>query len=295
MKHGSEYAKRVRRLYYQLIRKFGRPAEGEPTDPIEQLVLSILSLCTSTSKAKVVYRKLLREMVDLNELRVTPTTELVHIFGSGFPLARQKAQCVIDSLNAIRRRQDALDLSFLKQRGRREARDYLESLEGVDRSVAARVLLYSLGGHAIPVDNLTLYILRKEEIVDTNADAAEVQGFLERHISAKNAKAFTELLDRYVSAKGAHVPVNQLSEMLAPEPPPVQEVVLAGNRPETSSGKKVSDSEKTSKKSVSAKSKPAPKDARKKNGAAESKSARSVSKAKKTPIKSSKRTPRKAK
>ena len=72
MKHGSEYAKRVKRLFQQLIRKFGRPAETEPTDPIEQLILGILSLCTSATKAKVVYRRLRQHMVDLNELRVTP-------------------------------------------------------------------------------------------------------------------------------------------------------------------------------------------------------------------------------
>ena len=221
MKHGSEYAKRIKRLFHQLARKFGKPAATEPPDPTEQLIVGILSACTSSTKAHAIFRKLRQEMVDLNELRVTPPTELATLIGDGLPLALNKARRVVDALNDIRRRQDTLDLGFLKQRGRREAREYLESLEGVDRSAAASVVLYSLGGHAIPVDELTLYVLRKEELVDPSADAAEVQGFLERHISASDARVFAILLSRHVSSRASRVPIEEFIEPApAPQPTP---------------------------------------------------------------------------
>jgi endonuclease III len=220
MKHGSEYAKRVKRLYNQMVRKVGKPAEMEAVDPIEQLIIGILSACASHSKAHSVFRRLQQQMVDLNELRVTPPMELAEAIGDALPLAKEKAHRIVDALNAIRKRQDSLDLSFLKQRGRREAREYLESLEGVNSAAAASVLLYSLGGHAIPVDDLTLYVLQKEEIVDPKADAAEVQSFLERHVSANQAQPFSELLSRYVVAKGARVEIEKLAEVLRPPPPP---------------------------------------------------------------------------
>lgn len=225
MKRGSEYAKRVKRLFQRLVRKYGKPTAAEPTEPLEQMLVSILASCATATKARAVFKKLRQQMVDLNELRVTPPMELAESIGDGVPLAREKAQRIVDVLNDVRRRQDTLDLVFLTQRGRREAREYLESLQGADRHSAACVVLHSLGGHAIPVDDLTLYILRKEELVDPAADAAEVQGFLERHVSAADTRAFVELLGRYVASRAPRVPVDRLGELLNPPPPPYEDEV----------------------------------------------------------------------
>ncbi len=206
MKHGSDYAKRLRQLFNRLVRKFGKPKPPEPSEPLEQLLVAILGGNTSHHKALTAFRKLREQMVDLNELRVTPVSELAKIIGPLIPQADIKAQRIVDVLNDIRRRHDTLDLSFLKQRGRREAREYLESLEGVDRCTAASVTLFSLGGHAMPVDDLTLQLLRKDEVVDAAAELPEVQSFLEHHISASDAAVFSLLLDRYVASRGLRFP-----------------------------------------------------------------------------------------
>lgn len=222
MKRGSEYAKRVKQLSHQMIRKFGKPELPEPTDPIHQLIVGILSENTAESKAIGLFQRIREQMVDLNELRVTPPMELAEMIGTTVPQAREKADRIIRVLNEVRGRQDALDLSFLKQRGRREAREFLESLEGVGLSAAASVVVHSLGGHAIPVDFLTIYVLRKEEVVEGSANVAEVQGFLERNVAAADGRAFAILLNRHVAAEGARVTINRLPEMLnlkAPELP----------------------------------------------------------------------------
>ena len=224
MKRGAEYAKRIKRLHQRLVKKHGKPASSEPTDPIEQMLIGILAVDTTIAKATAVYRKLAQQMVDLNELRVTPAIELAHVIGTGVPLAADKARRIVAFLNAVRRRQDTLNLDFLRQRGRREAREYLDSLDGVPRSAAAQVVLFSLGGHAIPVDNLTLYVLRKEELVAPSAGAGEVQSFLERHISAVTAAEFIVLLGKFVSARGSRIPVETLPALLGqPRPAPVAE------------------------------------------------------------------------
>ena len=219
MKQAREYAKRVKKLFRSLIRKHGKPAAVEPTDPILQLIEGILAINTTVHKAQTVLTKLLQQMVDLNELRVTPAMELAALIGTGVPMAAQKSQWIVDALNDIRKRQEMLDLGFLKDRARREAREYIESLKGVDRSVAARVVQSSLGGHAIPVDDLTLYVLRKSEMVDDSADAEKVQRFLERQVTAADAPAFTELLGKYVSTKGGRIAVEELPDLLNPPPP----------------------------------------------------------------------------
>jgi endonuclease III len=217
MKHGPEHAKRLKRLFGEMTRKFGRPAPAaELEDPVEQLVVGILSACSTRSRAEAVFKKLREQVVDLNELRVTPPVELADMIGSSLPLARVKAHRIVEALNAIRRRQDSLDISFLKQRGRREAREYLESLHGVDKAAAAHVVLYGLGGHAIPVDDLTLYVLLKDEIVEAGSDLLEVQAFLERQIAASEARLFSDLLSRHVAARGARVVIEKLPGVFRP-------------------------------------------------------------------------------
>ncbi|NLX14594.1 MAG: hypothetical protein GXY44_13205 [Phycisphaerales bacterium] len=226
MKHGVEYAKKVKKLFQQLTRKFGKPTPGEPGDPIEQLIIGILAECTTFHKAHSTFRKVREQMVDLNDLRVTPPFELARLIGDGIPLATVKARRIIDTLNAVRVRQDTMDLSFLRQRSRREAREYLESLEGVGPFASAYVVLHSLGGHAIPVDALTVYTLRKEGVVDPAANIGEVQGFLERHISASDALVFSELLNRHVNSKVGRVSIEELSALAQPPvpvPPPAPE------------------------------------------------------------------------
>jgi endonuclease III len=220
MKRGTEYAKRIKRLSQQVLKKFGKPELPELTDPIQQLIIGILAENASGSKAAALFKHICEQMVDLNELRVTPAMELVEMIGSTVPQAREKAERIVRVLNEIRLRQDSLDLSFLKQRGRREAREFLESLDGVGLYAAASVVVHSLGGHAIPVDFLTVYVLRKDEVVDDTADAAAVQGFLERNVHAADGRQFAILLNRHVSTQGARVQVNRLPELLNLKPPP---------------------------------------------------------------------------
>ncbi len=281
MKHGTQYAKRVKKLHQDMVRKFGKPDVGEPVDPIEQMIIGILAGCTSLLRARNAHKKLYQSMVDLNELRVTPPVELAEIIGDSVPLAEEKAGRVVAALNAVRRLQDALDLSFLKQRGRREAREYLESLDGVDKGAAAWVVVGSLGGHAIPVDPLVVYILRKDEVVDESADVAEVQGFLERHISASDALAFSDLLSRYVSSKSGHVDLANLDALLnpPPEPEPEPEPVPAPEpEPAKSRSRKTARSATTAKRSDTASTKTKKASPGKKTGKAAKKTVKTAKK-----------------
>jgi endonuclease III len=279
MKRGSEYAKRLKQLYQQLVRQYGKPDPAPATDPLEQLLTGILSICSSDSKARSAYQRLVADMVDLNELRVTPSMELADLIGDGLPLRQQKAEWIVMALNEIRLREDTLDLSFLAQRGRREARDYLESLPGVDRSAAASVVLFSLGGHAIPVDDLTVYVLRKDEVIDEDANAGEVQGFLERNISASDCTTFATLLNRHVAQKGSRVAIEKLPELLnlqteSVAAPPKQEEEPVETAVEGTAASEKAASDGASKRKSAKEKSPATKAASKKS--AESKSSKAA-------------------
>lgn len=201
MKNGTVYGKRVRRLYGQLKRRFGSPDIPEATDPVEQMIFARLAAAGGESRAKRSVNCLREVMVDINEVRVSTSMELAAAIRAYIPNSLGCAGLIRRALNDVFRRQHAMTLDVLSALGRREARQYLESLDGVDGYVAASVMLWSLGGHAIPVDSRMFESLRQEDLIDPSATIAEVQAFLERNISASNAKTFCLLMNRHIASK----------------------------------------------------------------------------------------------
>ncbi len=199
MKHGSQYAKQVKRVFNRLVRQHGKPKHDSLADPIEQLLLGVVARGTTETGAAAAMKRLQEGTVDLNELRVASPREMVQLLGENFPNAIEKARDINSILNEIFNRQHELDLDFLRDKTRRDAKDYLQKMPGVDACTVARVMLVSVGGHAIPVDEDMLAYLRRQELVDPDADAAEVQAFLERNIAADDAYAFYTLMRRLVA------------------------------------------------------------------------------------------------
>jgi len=196
MKHGTQYAKQVKRVFNRLVRQHGKPKHDSLADPIEQLLLGVLARGTTETAATAAMKRLQEGTVDLNELRVASPRELVELLGGDFPNALEKARDINRILNEIFNRQHELDLAFLRNKTRRDAKDYLQKIPGVDACTLARVMLVSVGGHALPVDENMLAYLRRHELVDSGAEAAEVQAFLERNIAADDAYAFYMLMRR---------------------------------------------------------------------------------------------------
>ena len=115
----------------------------------------------------------------------------------------EPCQRLVSMLESVYERENALSLDRLKQMGRRDARHYLDSLGGVDEYGVASVALWSLGGHGIPVNNGLLKELRAAGLVHPDATRAEVQTFIERHISAADAKVFSMVMASYKASKSA--------------------------------------------------------------------------------------------
>jgi len=200
MKHGTLYAKEVKKVFNRLVRERGRAKKIDLTDPVEQLLLGILSRETTETGATSALKRLRESVVDFNELRVSSPRELMGPLGKDFPQALEKARDINGMLNEIFNRQHDLDLTFLRNKSRREARQYLEKLPGVDRHTVASVMLLSIGGHAVPVDGHMLAFLRRAELVDPEADEKEIEAFLERNVSATDAYTFYVRFRRYAAS-----------------------------------------------------------------------------------------------
>lgn len=202
MKSGTLYAKRVKQIFSQL-RKQHPPPEipPEPSDPIDQLLIALLSYEAPVSEAARAVGALLEAMVDYNEVRVSTNGEIAQVIRPYVPNSMARGDAIRRALNAVYRKEHLVGLDSLHKLGRREARQYLDNLDGVDCSAAASVLLWSLGGHAIPVDARLYQTLRSEDLVEPSATPHDVQAFLERNIGATDAKEFCLLMQEFVAEK----------------------------------------------------------------------------------------------
>ena len=201
MKDGTLYAERLKKAYSKL--KFA-PADAsfpEPGDPIRCLALGVLGSDNGPSRAERELNRALDVVVDWNEIRVSNAQEVSHLLGDSSAESLKRCQNLIDALQSIYDRENKLSLDRLRTLGRREAKQYLESLKGVDEYAVAYVMLWSFGGHAIPVWNNVLDALREADLVHPTATRAEIQAFLERNVSAADAKAFSMAVGSLGSGK----------------------------------------------------------------------------------------------
>ncbi len=199
MRNAAQYARRVKRLFTTIKRDGGKPKTLRADDPMEQLMRGILSRTASETRANSAWGRLRNATVDLNEIRVTPVSELVVMLGRDYPQARSVAEAISRALNSVFNHRHELDLTFLNSMSRTMVESFLKGLDGVDEHARAAVVLLSLGAHAIPVDDNMLLYLRKGEYIPETATRGEVQSFLERQIKARDGITFYALLKRFAA------------------------------------------------------------------------------------------------
>jgi endonuclease III len=215
MKNVAEHLQRVRRLYNQVKKEGGSTALPPMDEPIEQLLRGVLSDYAAEARASSALSRLRTAVVDLNELRVTPVSEMVEIIGADYPMCRKAMTELSAALNAVYNKLHHLDLSFLKKCARRSAEAFINSLEGVNAHARATVILRCFKGHAVPVDAAMFQLLRRTGCVEPDATVDQAQKFLAAHLRESEAISFYVLMKRYAAA---HAP----RKAAEPEPPPAQ-------------------------------------------------------------------------
>lgn len=201
MKNGTVYAAKLKRAYARQRQSVPNRRVPEADDPVRRLAIAILAVHCSDDEADRAVDRALAAFVDWNDMRVSSAVELNKATGNAIPQGTQRCQHLIDALQAVFDCENRLSLDRLKGMGRREARHYLEQLNGVDEFAVASVILWSLGGHAIPVNDELLDTLRAGDLINPSASRAEVQAFLERHVSAADAKEFCMIMRSFRGGK----------------------------------------------------------------------------------------------
>lgn len=201
MKNGTRYAGRVKKAYARFRQTVDSPEVPEPENPLRQLAIATLSVGSSDSVGRRAVDRAMDAMVDWNDMRVSSATELNEATGNVLPRGLANCQRLITVLQSVYDRENRMSLDRLRTMARRDAKHFLEALGGIDEYGVASVLLWSLGGHAIPVGDRLLHELRTADLVHPDATKAEVQAFLERHVSAADAKTFCLVMQSFKSEK----------------------------------------------------------------------------------------------
>jgi endonuclease-3 len=143
--------RRVRAVHARLLRHFGELLPPRRDDPLDELILTVLSQHTSDLNAGRAFAELRYAFPAWDDLVRARAPAVADAIRSG-GLANTKAPRIQAILREIQVREGRFDISRLRRMSDDEARAYLASLPGVGPKTAAVVLAFSLGRDTLPVD-----------------------------------------------------------------------------------------------------------------------------------------------
>jgi endonuclease III len=193
MKDSKIYAQKIMKLYGSL-KKGPKIKTKTFDDPVDAIVYAIISENMESESAKSIYKKMEGHFVDQNDLRVSREEEIMDVFGGINEEANKTAILLRKALEAILEKYESVGLTKLKEMGKRQAKTELEAIKCLSPFVVNYCFLTSLAGHAIPLTEQMVDFLKDEELVHPESTSQQIEGFLERQISAANAYEFYTLL-----------------------------------------------------------------------------------------------------
>jgi endonuclease-3 len=163
----------------RLHRRFGPLDPPRRWDPLEELILTVLSQNTSDLNSERAFELMRGRWPTWEALATAPESDLADAIRPG-GLANTKAPRILGILRRIQERDGSLDLSWMRDADDATVTDYLLSLPGVGPKTAACVLAFSLGRDAIPVDTHVFRVAKRLGYFGDGTDASTAHRVLEQ-------------------------------------------------------------------------------------------------------------------
>jgi hypothetical protein len=204
VKNATEYAKK--------FKKFRRKLPSIDVATVEQgvigeVIYAHLLWNAAAKQASIAYKKLIDASVDLNDLRMNHIFETVDFIGVNYPQANERAKRMKAVLNSIYRREHGMHVESLEGAGKRDVRDYFETLEGITPFVTNRVISICYGVAAIPVDDRTLSVMVANELLHDTASVTDAASWLGRQVKADEVCGIHVCLHAWVELQPTPKPV----------------------------------------------------------------------------------------
>ena len=156
-------------IYKRLMDYYGQPTWRAHYEPLDELVLTILSQNTTDVNSEKAFRRLKATFPSWQAVMEAPLSllmETIRIAG----LAYQKAPRIQAALHRIYDREGEFDLSFLADMSTEEAEAWLTAVHGIGQKTASIVLLFCFDKPTFPVDTHVLRISKRLGIVPGHAN-----------------------------------------------------------------------------------------------------------------------------
>ncbi|MGA2441957.1 MAG: hypothetical protein ABSH08_13445 [Tepidisphaeraceae bacterium] len=202
MKNSARHAEGLKQLHKRLLRD-GKPEPRQTIEPLDALVRAAMTYDVSDNRAEDAARAIGREFVDLNELRVATDLEIQEMLGVRYPAIEERVAMITQSLNTIFEREHTMSLDRLKTVSKRDARQFLRELPGMQPFVEAFIMLMAFEGNAFPLDQEMLAYLREEEVFDEETSIQDAQKFVENHVKGEEIYDFYVLLRKAALSDGS--------------------------------------------------------------------------------------------
>ena len=170
--------KRIETISHKLEKIYGKKRWIVHSDPLSELIATVLSQNTSDHNSHKAFSNLRSEFKTWDKVRKTRVRKIADTIRSG-GLADVKAKRIKDILNQIHEENRNLDLSFLKRWRTEKIKAYLRKFKGVGEKTIACVLLFSLKRPAMPVDTHVLRVSKRLGLVQRKTDAQKAKTILE--------------------------------------------------------------------------------------------------------------------
>jgi len=180
---------KTRLAHELLVALYGQRVWPGRQDPLDELILTILSQNTSDINSGRAYDELRRRFPTWEEVLAAPTAAVYEAIRPA-GLGKIKAPRIQQTLRIIKERTGGLSLDLLETMPLEEAREWLLSLDGIGPKTAACVLMFALGLPALPVDTHVHRVSLRLGLIGARVGADRAHALLEAALPPEAVYSF---------------------------------------------------------------------------------------------------------
>jgi hypothetical protein len=210
------------------------PSASTSEDPVTVLLHSWLLWEASSEQAEAAMAKLMDSRVDVNEIRVSLPHELAPTVGKRYPRLEERLLGIKKSLHSIYLRRHEISLNYVREKGKRDAKAEIESLDGINPFVSARVLRLSFGVHAMPADEQLSLLLHELGVINEPVEHEVLATWLASEVKVDDGHRAIAALQAAVDAAWLDGTMIKLARKRRPPKPIKPEVVVVETEEEPS-------------------------------------------------------------
>lgn len=166
-------------VYARLLQAYGEPTWRPYYEPMDELILTLLSQNTSDINSGRAFEALRARYGTWQEVLDAPGEELAETIRSG-GLAYQKAPRIQAALRRIQEDRGDFNLDFLAELPVEQVTGWLTSFDGIGHKTASIVALFCFNKAAFPVDTHVGRVTRRLGLAGAKDDEKKIKTIWER-------------------------------------------------------------------------------------------------------------------